>query len=304
MDILEKADIVINRNKIIDDLFMSIYSFSTENVKGYIDYFDLKNKSLLTVGSSGDQIINAYNKGCRDLTLIDINPFAKFYINLKIAGISSLSYQEFQIFFFRNIGLYKNNSRYNLELFNKLGNTLISIDYDSYYFFESIFNKYPVDRISNYLMNDDEESYKVIKNINNYLQNEESYNKTKKILGDIYFNYINENIFTFKSNQKYDNIFLSNLCSKISLFELKELIENLKNNNLNKNGSMLFAYIWNTNYNSNEEDYDLYDIYKMPAVRTWLKDYISEHHQITGISDILFSLDKKSDLVLIYKNKK
>ena len=303
MDILEKVDTVINRDKMEDDLFMSIYSFSTENVKGYIDYFDLKNKSLLTVGSSGDQIINAYNKGCRDLTLIDINPFAKFYINLKIAGILSLSYQEFQFFFFRNIGLHKNNSRYNLELFNKLSNTLKAIDYDSYYFFESIFNKYPVDRISDYLMNDDEESYKVIKNINNYLQNEESYNKTKKILGDIYFNYINENIFTFNSNQKYDNIFLSNLCSRISLFELKELIAKL-NNNLNIDGSMLFAYIWNMDYNSKEENYDLRDIYKMPAVRTWLKDYISEHHQITGISDILFSLDKKSDLVLIYKNKK
>lgn len=128
MDILEKVDTVINRDKMEDDLFMSIYSFSTENVKGYIDYFDLKNKSLLTVGSSGDQIINAYNKGCRDLTLIDINPFAKYYINLKIAGILSLTYQEFELFFFRNIGLHKNNSRYNLELFNKLSNTLKAID--------------------------------------------------------------------------------------------------------------------------------------------------------------------------------
>ena len=303
MDILEKADKVINRKNFRDDLFMSIYSFSTENVNGYIDFFDYKDKSLLTVGSSGDQIINAYNKGCRDITLIDINPFARYYVNLKIAGILSLNYREFELFFFRNIGLHKNNSRYNLELFNKLSNTLKAIDYDSYYFFESIFNKYPVDRISDYLMNDDEESYKVIKNINNYLQNEESYNKTKKILGDIYFNYINENIFTFNSNQKYDNIFLSNLCSRISLFELKELIAKL-NNNLNIDGSMLSAYIWNMDYNSKEENYDLRDIYKMPAVRTWLNDYISEHHQITGISDILFSPDKKSDLVLIYKNKK
>ena len=182
MDTLEKADIVINRNDFEDDLFMSIYSFSTENVKGYIDYFDLKNKSLLTVGSSGDQIINAYSKGCRDITLIDINPFAEYYINLKIAGIISLTYQEFELFFFRNIGLNRNNDRYNKHLFSKLSNTLKTIDYDSYYFFEQIFNKYSVDKISDYLMNDDEDDYKVIKHINNYLHDEEAYNKTKKLL--------------------------------------------------------------------------------------------------------------------------
>ena len=57
------------------------------------------------------------------------------------------------------------------------------------------------------------------------------------------------------------------------------------------------------NYESKEENYDLRDIYKMHAVRSWLKDYITEHHQITGISDLLFNRDKKSDLVLIYRNK-
>ena len=34
--------------------FQQLYSTTTENIDSYIDFFDLKDKSLLTVGSSGD----------------------------------------------------------------------------------------------------------------------------------------------------------------------------------------------------------------------------------------------------------
>ncbi len=50
-------------NVIIDDAsindFEEIYYFTTENIAGCIDFFDLKDKSLLTVGSLGNKIINA-----------------------------------------------------------------------------------------------------------------------------------------------------------------------------------------------------------------------------------------------------
>ena len=48
-----------------------LYPFTTENIDGYLDLFDLKDKSLLTVGSSGDQVINALVMGCEDVTLYD-----------------------------------------------------------------------------------------------------------------------------------------------------------------------------------------------------------------------------------------
>ena len=298
---LKKAKKMLDKNKLDDDLFMRIYPFATENVSGYMNYFDLKDKSLLTVGSSGDQILNAYNNGCRDITLIDINPFSSYYIYLKIAGILSLDYQEFMEFFFKYIGMETNYKRYNIGLFNKLSNNLKSLDYESYYFFNEIFNKYSREKISDYLMNDDETRYKVIKGINNYLQNEESYNKTKKILKDICFKYINQDIFKFNSDLKYDNIFLSNLCTHVNIFELKDLIRKLNDKNLNNYGSILFAYLWNTDYNSNEWHPDWKDIYKMPATKNWLGEYITEHHQIHGISDIVYSPQKDSDLVLIYR---
>ena len=90
--------------------FSRIYSFATENVAGYIDYFDFENKSLLTVGSSGDQVLNAFYNGARDITLFDINEYAKYYVYLKIAAILSLSYQEFISFFFKHdINPFKKN---------------------------------------------------------------------------------------------------------------------------------------------------------------------------------------------------
>ena len=64
--------------------FYNIYPFTTENISGYIDNFNLNGKSLLTVGSSGDQIFNAVLMGINDVTQVDINPFAKYYYYLKM----------------------------------------------------------------------------------------------------------------------------------------------------------------------------------------------------------------------------
>ena len=50
-----------------------IYSFTTENISGYFNYLDFKNKNVLTVSASGDHIINAFYKGARSVTGFDIN---------------------------------------------------------------------------------------------------------------------------------------------------------------------------------------------------------------------------------------
>lgn len=298
---LEKSIKLLNNNILNKDIYMKIYSFTTENINGYIDLFDLYNKSLLTVGSSGDQILNSYYNGARDITLLDINPFAKYYVNLKIAGIISLTYQEFQEFFFKWINKEYNNKRYNLNLFKKIKKNLKAIDYESYYFFQHIFKNYKRDIISNFLMNDDLCIDKVIKETNNYLKNEESFNKLKKILNNISFKFINKDIFTYQSSNKYDNIFLSNLCTTVNLYEYRDLLIKLKNNNLNINGAMLILYLWNISYNSNEINFEWKQVYNMPGTRFLLKDFITEYYNITGIDDITYNKDSNSDLVMIYK---
>ena len=74
--------------------FSKIYPFTTENIAGFIDFFDLKDRSLLTVGSSGDQPINAALKGCKDITVVDVNPLTRYYYYFKVATILSLKMEE------------------------------------------------------------------------------------------------------------------------------------------------------------------------------------------------------------------
>lgn len=285
--------------------FSRMYSFATENVSGYIDYFNFNNKSLLTVGSSGDQILNAFYNGARDITLFDINEYVKYYIYLKISAILSLTYQEFILFFFKHdISPFKQNKcMFSKQLFNKMKDNLRLFDYESYLFFDELFSLYEGEKIRDRLFDDDEDRKIVIKGINKYLHDEESYNKLKSIIRKISFKYIYGNIFEDDINGKFDNIFLSNLCSITSLERLKKLLEKLDKNNLNSEGSILFGYLWNTSFNNGSYKDDWKEIYKMPIVKEYLKEYITEVYDIVGTRDILWEEDKKRDLVLIYRKK-
>ena len=283
--------------------FSRIYSFATENVAGYIDYFDFENKSLLTVGSSGDQVLNAFYNGARDITLFDINEYAKYYVYLKIAAILSLSNQEFVSFFLKHdISPFKvNKDMFSKVLFNKIKDNLRLFDYESYLFFDELISLYNGEKIRSRLFDDDEDRKIVIKGINKYLQDEESYNKLKSIIRKIHFKYVNGDIFEDNIDGKFDNIFLSNLCTVTSMENLKTLLQKLDKNNLNSNGSILFGYLWNASFTSEIYKEDWKDIYKIPIMKDFFKDYICQTCDIAGPIDILFEDDSKSDLVLVYR---
>lgn len=303
-DDLDKAKLLIDEWIKYYEEFSTIYTFTTENIAGYIKYFDLKNKSLLTVGSSGDQVLNAYYEGAKDITLYDINEYSKYYTYLKIAAILSLNYKEFQQFFFiQAFGKYYNKYVFSNELFNKLKDNLKQLDYDSYMFFETIFNTYNKNKIRRNLFNDDESREEVIKGYNNYLKNEDNYNKLKSIIKSICFKYVNGNIFKDKIDGKYDNIFLSNLCTTSGINKLKELLMKLDKENININGKILIGYLWNIKYNIKYYEQYWIEVYKMPITKHELKHFISEHHSIKNSDSFLYDRSNKKDLVLIYRKK-
>lgn len=285
------------------DEFSKMYTFCTENVSGYMKYFDFDGKRLLTVGSSGDQVLNSFFYGARDITLFDINPYAKFYVYLKIASIVSLSYDEFINFFFKYTDSPFRNNRemFSKNTFNKIKSTLRLFDYESFLFFDELFSLYDGELIRRRLFDDDEDRCLVIIGFNSYLRDEESYNKLRSIIKKIYFNYIEGNIFTDNIDGKFDNIFLSNLSGLVSLDEFEVLLNRLNLNNLNSNGKILFGYLWETDFNSDRFKDDWREIYKMPIVKEKFSSYISEHHGVNSYRDILWEEDKKRDLVLIYK---
>ena len=81
MDILNSIDQCIINN--YDEDFFQLYLFSNENIGDYKSYFDLNGKSLLTVGSSIDQVINASLDNCSNITICDICPLTKYFYYLK-----------------------------------------------------------------------------------------------------------------------------------------------------------------------------------------------------------------------------
>lgn len=282
--------------------YSKIYTFTTENINGYIKYFDLQNKSLLTIGSSGDQILNAFFYGGRDITLYDINPYAKYYVYLKVAAILSLSYVEFQKFFFKHgITDYYNKEMFDKDLFNKIKPNLRLFDYESFQFFDELFSNFDASRIRDYLFDDDESRNTVIKSFNAYLQNEESYNLLRSNIKKINFQHINGDIFKDDVPGKFDNIFLSNLCTITSLESLKKLLQKLDSNNLKDNGSLLIGYLWDTDFYSNDYLESWKEVYKLPLTKTMLAPYITEFQNINGARDFLWNENKKNDLVLIYR---
>ena len=297
-DALEKCDgMLYNVGE-----FSRLYTFTTENISGYIKHFDLPDKKLLTVGSSGDQVLNSYFAGARDITLFDINPFSRYYTFLKIAAIISLSYTQFRIFFFKHgLKFYYNRHMFHKTLFAKIKPTLKALDYESYLLFDEIFNKYEPEQIRSRLFEDDETRNKVIEGFNNYLHSEEEYNKMKKILTDIAFKFIQGDIYQDQIPGTYDNIFLSNLSNVKPFEEYKALLEKIDSQNLNSGGSMQIAYLWDIYFDETYYVQEWYDIYKLPLVKKQIAHFITEAQDIPGARDILWKENKNRDLVLIYR---
>jgi len=287
------------------DRFSWIYPFTTENINGYIDMFDLKDKSLLTVGSSGDQVINAILKDCKDITILDINPFTKHYFNLKKAALLTLNYEEFCRFFcyidYPKVFKY-NYDTFNIESYNKLKELLKQLDEESFVFWDTLFKHCNHEDIRKRLFEYDEERLSVVKKMNLYLKCEETFNKSKIKIKNINPRFIEGNIFKIKLEKTYDNIFLSNIATYYSLEDDKKLIEKL-DNNLNMNGKMLLCYLYRTKIDTEYRD-EWDPIYDLDKTFEVLGDYITYFESFQGTQGLKFEDKNMKDSVLIYQKRK
>ena len=283
----------------------SIYPFTTENISGYIEQFDLYDKSLLTVGSSSDQVINSILYGCKDITLVDINSYFKYYYYLKVASILCLDMDEF--FFFLRYKNYPKNFKdnyavFDLKIFDKIKLTLRLLDYESYLFFDELFQSYKGYDIRESIFSSDEYNTHIIRNCNNYLKDEKNYKNIKELITKIKPTFINDDLFKIKLKRKYDNIWLSNIGTYLSLPDLKILIDRM-NLLLNNNGKLLVSYLYSTDKNTIYKD-DWSIIYNLDKTFEVLKEYNIELKSFTGIDGFKFKDDNIKDSILVYKKIK
>ena len=284
--------------------FYHLYPFTTENINGYIDYFNLKNNSLLTVGSSCDQALNAILKDVKDITILDINPFLKYYYYLKIAAILELDLGEYLLFLrFKDYPkVFKDNKEvFKIEIFNKIKLTLRLLDYESYLFWDELFQGYSSILVRQNLFFEDEYRNSIIKECNNYLNNELEYNKLKKKVTRIEPTFITGDIKDINLDNKYDNIWLSNIFSyNYSCDDIKKILDKFKNS-LSYNGQILISYLYDMNLGIEYQD-NWPIIYNINKILDYFKNNDIEIKTFTGIKGLLFEDENyKRDSVLIYK---
>lgn len=253
MNRIKEMEDYINQNYLECD-FYTLYSFTTENINGYMDLFDLKNKSLLTVGSSADQVINAGLVGCKDITLFDICPLTKYFYYLKLAALLTLERDEFLRFLCKTKYQKNTESNPNLfrkSLFNKTKKTLKSLDYESYIIWDYLFNNFKGREI-NRLFRIDVNQVNSIIGCNRYLINDDNYKLAREKVLDIDIKFREGNVLDPKLTKKYDNIWLSNIWKYLNEENLEIMFKKMSDC-LNTDGKMLMAYFY---YASSPDDYE------------------------------------------------
>lgn len=297
-----KCAIDLCEGEFIDQKFINIYPFTTENISGYLNKFDLNNKSLLTVGSSGDQVINAVMNNCKDISVVDICPFTKFYFYLKKAAILSLTYEEFlEYFCYRNFypHLKDNYNVFSKNIFEKFKQTLRLLDYESYLFWDELFSCYDNITIRKEMFEYDEDNLSTLKQMNLYMNDESKYISCKNKIKNINPKFITGDIKNIKLDKKHDNIWLSNIGQYLEIKELKSIAENLFKN-LNDEGKFLLCYLYQTREDTEYNEawakvYNLNEVYKE------FKDYILELNSFIGIRGIMWKNKELKDSVLLLK---
>lgn len=303
---IEKAKRVINYSKFTRMGYNLIYPFTTENLSGYMNRINFKDKKVLTVGSSADQILNTFLLGCKDITLIDINPFVKYYFDLKAAGLLSLQMDEFLAFFAYNKGLFKNKNSFNYETFNKIKNYL---NKEAYIFWNALYKEYDncglIIRKNLFTM--DEYKEKVVSLSNNYLRNIENYNLIKSNIENCNPLFITSDIRNVSNlpKEKYDYIFLSNISSfieKMYIDKVRGFRKNIYelNNFLNTNGLIYMAYLYDFTKNTKTRPYwDI--IHDIEFIKFMFKSNTLLIEYFTGINGLEHNKEKDTDAVLIFK---
>ena len=141
-ELIKFAIDLITKDIIKFSQFNYLYPFTTENINAYLNKFDLKDKSLFTVGSSSDQALNAILCGCNDITLYDVCPFTKVYYYLKMAAIKTLSREEYLKFFCHKYYIkyiFNNIHTFDKNTFSKISESLKDINEEAYYFWSELF---------------------------------------------------------------------------------------------------------------------------------------------------------------------
>ena len=302
---LKLANEMCNSNYANTHKFSYIYPFTTENISAYLPFFEIEGKSLFTVGSSCDQALNVILCGAKGITVFDICPFTEEYFNLKKAAIMTLTRDEFLSFFcycgYPN-NFFTNKQIFNESLYPKIREVLGDISPEARYFWNEIFGKYNGVFIRKNLFSMDENRYRTLMAMNNYLSSDSAYYELGNKLNKNNVDFVCGDIFKDQIRGNYDNIFLSNLSTYCKLDELKGLFNKMLLN-LNDDGKIMIAYLYETDIHSDDYMDGEAEIYNLPKVfETFPKDI--NFITFIGVRGIRFKSGRLRDSIITYRKVK
>ena len=208
-DIKLACDIINDDIKVNDYEFNNhspIYKTTNENIsnKEYIEALRDR-KRVLSIISSGDQIINSILFGAKDIVGIDISRFPKYFLALKLAALKSLNLKAYIEYFYGD--LYCPFSiKYYLAIRHNL-------DDETRFFWDEIYNKFSYQYVynSNLFNKFSINSKKAI--ANNPFLTDFNYVITQNRLNDVNIELLMYDIYNVKKLEKgsFDLVNLSNL---------------------------------------------------------------------------------------------
>lgn len=229
------------------------YVSSNEYLSEYMCDMDLTNKKIATVGSSGDQFFNALLQGCKDITIIDANPYTRVFVEYKMAMFMNLDFETMQT-------LIKGSEMFNWRTYAKISHSLSK---NVKHFWDTLMLEIE-DRPNDFLdlFDQNKLSRQLVHReavfFSDFYSDKNVYAKLQEILREKHFRlkFLTEDLYNFSTalNSKYDLIMLSNIFCYHDLGELRykfeKVVEELYENNLNPGGSIQVHYNYRHHLNS------------------------------------------------------
>ena len=247
-EIVDKTkNLLLSQQKYKSGIVSKMWPMTNKNLKEVHKLFDLNDKSVLTVTSSGDHILEAMLAGAKTVDSFDINLLTRYYFELKKAMIKTYKLklytdiiQSFSYGFISKKNYKKIRENLNKK-YRKFWDEIIAYEYSN--------DSADLANLYNAII-----SPKHF-NLVSYLS-KENYLQLKTNLSDYNINFINSDLFSLdlKLDKTYDLIYLSNIyayADKYTYSGIKKVKDYAKCRlfpYLNSGGTIVYAYLYQYNF--------------------------------------------------------
>lgn len=262
----------------------SLYTSATEDMATYYKEFNHP-KTFLSIGASGEQVINAISCGAKVIDVYDSNSLCRHATNLRLAALKGLPKEK----------LLEYYASFDPRLFAEFAEKLPE---DSLLYWFGIYSSFPIEQagliINKFLFAYKRLDRSLVLLMNPYLENE-TYKRTQKMAEDVSINYLDCDLYSLPEkiqDKTYDAMTFSNIYEYLNYNQntTKENAEKYRNfiikemlPHLNEGGAMMVSYLYAWNRKVKQEFDKMHQAHPERVVGTGaistdqLEDYLKGH---------------------------